>query len=151
MCVFFQAIGLPLHSAAHCDSKKASQTFLTSIHKQQVGCVFKSIHEVSERGGHCLTHKTHCTLDGAQPDMVVIGPPCQPFSRMRDRRKQTPAAHRDYQVTFEEFPGYLQRVRPHGGLLEQVPSTQHVTHPVGLITQQKKSSLEHSSLKSDGH
>jgi site-specific DNA-cytosine methylase len=67
--------------------------------------------------------------------MVVIGPPCQPFSQMRDQRKLSPAEHKDYQVTFGQFPGYLERVRPHGGLLEQVPRIPTVQTHVVCMTQ----------------
>ena len=116
-----KAVGLQVDCRVMCDTKKSAQKFLNTARSSKFGCLFENIEQVRGRQAPCLKHDRECKISSSRPDMVCIWPPCQPFSGMRDKSKIPPPAHKDYHVTFHEFLSYVEEVRPHGGLVEQVP------------------------------
>jgi site-specific DNA-cytosine methylase len=105
-----------------CDKKQASIDFAKATYGKSGSCMFSTIEEVTTRGGFCHMHSRSCALQDVRPDFVVIGPPCQPYSGMRANRKLVPPhCHADWPVLFVNFVEYLTEIRPHGGILEEVP------------------------------
>ena len=104
-----------------CDKKRAAQEFLKMAHGGKYQCMFGDMDEVSKRCGLCLKHNRTCSLPSGGVDCVIIGPPCQPFSHMRDKSSTLPHDHEDWNVIFGGFLRYLKAVLPAGGIVEEVP------------------------------
>lgn len=85
--------------------------------------MYDSIEDVNKGGGACAKHGCVCrTKAGAQSaDLVVIGAPCQPYSRMRSgKSSKPPHRHECYGVLWNDFFNFLTTSRPRGGVCEQV-------------------------------
>jgi hypothetical protein len=100
------------------DRKTASQRWhsLTDRPHQHF---YKQFEDVVDGKGPCSVHQCHCTVP-LRPDLATIGLSCQPFSAQRDQRSTKPCDHALYQITFQAFPAYLQKVNPRGFVAEQV-------------------------------
>lgn len=69
-------------------------------------------------------------LNRASPDCVVAGLPCPPYSSARSHKKsqEPPSSHRDFKAVEDFLRSYLPRMRPLGGLCENVEGFGHM-HP----------------------
>jgi hypothetical protein len=105
------------------DQKVASQTFLKERYGTCGGHAFSTIEECTAGMGRCFFHERGCALKtgAAPPDIVVLGPPCQPYSNMRPNRTTQPHEHPLFDVLFEKVIAYIEAVRPAGGIIEEVP------------------------------
>jgi site-specific DNA-cytosine methylase len=119
---------MPVDVRVLCDKKPSSISFL----KQKVGsslrqtCMFDDVEAVTAGCGHCHFHGGFCNLadkrkNKEKVDLVVLGPPCQPYSWMRHNRKSMPPhRHPDFDTIFMKTVDYLKAVRPRCGIMEQV-------------------------------
>lgn len=124
--MIFDALDIPYEVICACDLKKGSIKFVAA-NFPKVKHFFASIECVAERKGFCLIHGRDCDLSAeGRADIVVGGPPCQPFTRFRehsDRTARTAANakdHPDWEVTFKFLPRVLAVWKPWFALVEQV-------------------------------
>jgi site-specific DNA-cytosine methylase len=76
-----------------------------------------------ESSAICDLHERRCKLSEERADLLVAGPPCQPFSLLgKAGRGHRPENHKDYEVTMSLLPQLIQARRPRAVLLEQVCS-----------------------------
>lgn len=86
--------------------------------------VFPSLeHQIKGQG--CLLHQNSCVFDpchGEEPDFLISGSPCDPFSRQSNKRWQPGAVsgHKFFGVTMGSVVSLYQQVQPPVGLFEQV-------------------------------
>ena len=77
--------------------------------------------EAAATQGRCLTCLQTCSLNGAPPDGVLGGMPCQGFSFQRPNHASIPAhKHNAFEEIFVNTIEYLRTRKPRGGILENV-------------------------------
>ena len=118
-----------------CDKKAASHKFVSAAFRNVPTHFFNSLTELVEKEvAYCKSHGRACPVPtDKHVDLMIIGPPCQPFSKMRPKKegkegKQGPAtAHPEAHVLKQLAPQILERYNPHGFILEEVPGLQDRT------------------------
>jgi site-specific DNA-cytosine methylase len=95
-----------------------------------VSHVFKTMKEHAELDGYDFKNARHVSLEKAsyRPDIMLLGPPCQPFSQLRgDRFKTNCEDHRLFGATFGGLDctegsvlEVLQSLMPRVAVVEQV-------------------------------
>ncbi len=84
--------------------------------------VLGDVDDVVQQFGECHFHGGACVVPhDERVDLVVLGPPCQPYSAMRANRAQVqPHQHKDFHTIFDDTINYIRVHRPRGGILENV-------------------------------
>ena len=108
---------------AGCDSCNLSQSWMkagrTSLFRQ-IRCFFPTMRHMSAREGPCVFHWNRKCKLMLRPDHVDAGLPCTPFSVLRgDKTSTPPQKHKEFQALLD-FVEYVERVAPHGGMVENV-------------------------------
>ena len=113
---------LPIRTTAAADSKVASQTFVARRWGKQLDAFFSDIDNLTNRHGRDILKDGTVTRLGMQPpDLVTAGLPCQPFTEFRNNKRSCPAhKHDKFALTFDRFIAYIRRVKPRGGIVEEV-------------------------------
>lgn len=120
-----------------CDTKKASQEFISANFRGTVAHMFGQIDDHIACVGKChMPGHTTCSIDASsRPDILCAGPPCQPWTKQRGKTgasKLTSAAefHPGFRTTMDKLPALLSARQPLGAIIEEVP---------GLLSPNKKS------------
>ena len=83
------------------------------------GCLFNNIEAATSRRSFCHFHHRECRI-ARRPDGVIFGLPCPPFSKLRGNRGLQGAMDHPEFYTMHQALNYLEAVRPHGGIMEEV-------------------------------
>ncbi len=133
LSVPLQALGIRLGKVRCCDVKAISKTFVTNNFGPEV-CWYDSQERLLKSAADgCQCDNPH-HADGASsacqqqhdPDVLIMGLPCQPFSVCRDHKakmtKKTDSvtSHELYEVTMTDAIHHIDRLRPGGVIVEQV-------------------------------
>lgn len=123
-----KALGVPFTALAASDPKPTAQTWLQRQHPY-ISHMYNTMQGQSCKRG-CLLHGDLCSAKLVQPDILVGGPPCQPYSDARPGRYTSarPEHHKLFPTIFDESPdsggsflNILKRLQPLGFVLEEVP------------------------------
>ena len=124
-----QALSIPVSSTCICSDKKpTSQDFIRQAWRQRVLHCFETMEEHRQGTGRCLMHRSICTANTCKPDMCVAGPPCQPFSNLRQKnastgsRLQAAEMHPDFDTSEVHLVAWLAARQPYTAIVEQVSS-----------------------------
>lgn len=125
-----QALGIPFsNQSIACDKKSASQAWISSHFAGDVAHVFESMGELATgtRRAKCTLHNGLCIVPTDRPDIVAVGPPCQPWSDMRwkggqTKKTKTAKDHPDSSILFELVPAYMEARKPYIGIIEETVS-----------------------------
>jgi hypothetical protein len=126
-----QCLGIPLdgHGCCASECKPYAREFLLK-HNPSVAHVFSTMAEHVNLDGYDFKNARHVTLEktSLRPDVMVLGPPCQPFSQLRSDRYRTNCEdHRLFGATFGgpacsqgSVLEVLQGLMPRVAIVEQV-------------------------------
>jgi hypothetical protein len=84
--IALKALGIKCTDGCVCDLKPHARTFVENNHKDVIENMFASMFEHASGNGHDFLHGRVIELDGKSTDVMVIGPPCQPYSAQRADR-----------------------------------------------------------------
>jgi site-specific DNA-cytosine methylase len=122
-----QALGVPHNILVAADSKKFAVEFVLANLKDSISHMMTSVDDAIHGQGYCAVHDRVCEPKFPDNiDVLVAGPPCQPFSRQREFSGRTPRTskqcegHPDYPLTMEFVPQAIKRFSPHVWVVEQV-------------------------------
>ena len=147
-----RCIGVPVHCLLAAEKDPRLREVLAGVHgDKHVDHIFSSMSDACgyHPSGECSLHSESCTVPIVNGiDMLVAGPPCQPYSSQRNRSVVRPNQHHGYGVLFGgtagcEIPaeGSLLEVikarRPRGGIIEEVKGFAHghLEHPMHISGQ----------------
>lgn len=118
----FKAMQMLTKTELVVDMKVASQKFIQQHFESQCDHVYAKLEHVIAGGGYCSKHRRDCDVRSAphMPHLATIGLPCQPFSSLRNHRVLKAPDHPLFEVTFNMFFEYLEKVQPLGFVAEQV-------------------------------
>jgi len=103
------------------DKNKQAQQFARLNHTAVIECMFDTVADIAA-DKVCLHHKgrkSSCKLT-ARPNFCTAGPPCQPYTSLRDHGTLPAEEHGDYNTLWIEFCLYIRHVRPLSGCVEEV-------------------------------
>ncbi len=125
-----QCLGIRLRDCVCCDVDPKARQFVTKFHKQSLKHVF---HDMGAMSGDSLAGE--CEVNGgrycvevqpATDDLLVGGPPCPPYSQMRND-ESLPEDHEKFGSIFGDaseprgsFLNLVTSRRPLGGIVENV-------------------------------
>ena len=124
-----QALGIPFRTLAVAERKKTAQRWLLQHFRPSLGHLFEDNQSVVDKRGRCVLHGQTCDLaedaEEEEPDISTNGPPCQPFTRARQRSGNTPRTgstdrHSDFATVMQQWCEYLTCRRPRSWWLEEV-------------------------------
>ena len=113
-------LGFQIGHINACDIKSISRDIIFENFDGQVNHFWKSLDEQVENFDAC------CCLcpewANEEPDIGVIGTPCQPFSRQRNKRSADGSvrSHSKYETTFTDMMEWLNAFQPKTAIGEQV-------------------------------
>jgi len=121
-----RALGIPLDapSCVACDLKPHAQHMLNKQMAPESHIV-ASLGEHADGAGWCFKHLSHCTLPSQSPDVLVLGPPCQPYTDQRSDHHQTgyvdhPGTHASLGSGHDSVFDLISKRRPGVVLIENV-------------------------------
>ena len=93
-----EALGLPVDEINASEIDVAVADALLHNHRKALGCVYGNLLSHAQQSGKCRAHGDECRkVPCERRDLVILGPPCQPFSSMGGERL---AAHPLFEVIF---------------------------------------------------
>lgn len=116
-----RALGIPARGHTASDLKPASRSFLMPAFEH----VYQSMRDQG-CDGYCCCHGSNCR-PRITDDVLICGPPCQPFSEYRPGRRsqgydEHAGAEASMGVSDDTIIAVLQHRRPRAFLLENVPA-----------------------------
>ena len=123
-----KTLGIPMVGGVVSEPKKEAASFLIE-NGLAVDHLVENMSAHCRPEAFCERHGKTCRLhDGDRPDVLVVGPPCQPFSILRhDAAKSGPEKHPLFSLTMgggedphDNVPSVVRAVRPRSLLMEQV-------------------------------
>lgn len=120
-----KVIGVPIGGCIAAERKQCAHDFMVSnLTSADLNHMFYDLQAQASGAGKCSRHGRVCSADTRRADILVGGPPCQPFTSMSvANRRQSYSQHPLYKVTFSNDEGFLGVIRatvPKAVLLEQV-------------------------------
>jgi hypothetical protein len=112
-----------------CDKKDAAREFMHENFPNTIQHTFTNITDMSQTFGTCSLHPglgrgAKCALPAIRPHLCSVGPPCQPWSALRQQngeslKTQDAAKHPDYNILMDAVPKWLRERRPAMALIEE--------------------------------
>jgi hypothetical protein len=130
-----KSLGLPITFEASADCEAHTRQFLRLFHDDlSVKHSFESMAclEGASASGDCTIHSKFCLLDNTDGvDILVVGPPCTPYSRLRGS-KLLPEQHPCFHTVFPPPEDDLENPYRLGSVLSVVRDRR----PLGIILEQ---------------
>jgi site-specific DNA-cytosine methylase len=119
-------LGIDVQDFVACDTKPAARRFMLA-NTSGLTHVFGPLTDLVQGEGRCAVHGETCSVSRERPDLAVLGPPCQPFTKLRQKkgtstRTGTVTGHPLFDVTMRQTIQYVERYKPRICVVEQVPA-----------------------------
>lgn len=119
-----QFFDVPFHASGCAEPQPAFKSYVMANH----GSDIEHFHErMSDQiaSSPCILHPagTGCQAIAHDVGLLVMGTPCNPFSKQRTKRGRTGEMreHWAYDITFQDSLALLRTAQPKAAVLEQVP------------------------------
>ena len=98
-------------------------------------CIYESMDQMIAGTATCVRHHGPCSRLAKGPvDLLVMGPPCKPYSTKRSRENCATSDHPDFNGLWVSGLNVIDATKPHGGILEEVGGFEHCSDGPGSET-----------------